>query len=113
MTTSPSNGQNEQARDKNYWAPNVSTLKVTRAPTGALNLNVDDESFALMTPEGHTFAGWVTFSAYDDGCTVAQVTAQLRATDPIYELGMRLGAHKMEDKHWAHTLQALAADFGV
>jgi hypothetical protein len=200
MTTPPSQDKNVPGRDETNWAPNISTLKVTRAPTGALNLNVegrhvigplqgfgqlwqktysvrlhgssaqpvevikkwkenfskywpkenrfyaslggiapgevaiinttligavplstgmlvlyvDDESFALMTPEGHTFAGWVTFSAYEEeGCTVVQVTAQLRATDPIYELGFRLGAAKIEDKHWTHTLEALAADFGV
>ncbi len=31
-----------QPRDTAYWAQYVSTLKVTRAPTGALNLNVED-----------------------------------------------------------------------
>jgi len=36
-----------QPRDTAYWAQYVSTLKVTRAPTGALNLNV----------EGHRLVG--------------------------------------------------------
>src|SRR5258708_25599267 len=37
----------KQPRDTAYWAQYVSTLKVTRAPTGALNLNV----------EGHRLGG--------------------------------------------------------
>ena len=37
----------KQPRDTAYWAQYVSTLKVTRAPTGALNLNV----------EGHRLVG--------------------------------------------------------
>ena len=32
--------------------------------TGVLVLYADDESFTLMTPQGHMFAGWITFSAY-------------------------------------------------
>ena len=35
--------------------------------TGVLVLYADDESFTLMTPQGHMFAGWITFSAFDDG----------------------------------------------
>ena len=31
--------------------------------TGVLVLYADDESFTLMTPQGHMFAGWITFSA--------------------------------------------------
>ena len=30
--------------------------------TGVMVLYADDESFTLMTPEGHMFAGWITFS---------------------------------------------------
>ena len=38
--------------------------------TGVLVLYADDESFTLMTPQGHMFAGWITFSAFDeDGAT--------------------------------------------
>ncbi len=29
--------------------------------TGVLVLYADDESFTLMTPQGHMFAGWITF----------------------------------------------------
>src|SRR5579872_4121754 len=78
--------------------------------TGVLVLFADDESFTLMTPEGHMFAGWITFSAYEDtpqtqqtpgmasaelpqeqaALTVAQARVQMRANDPLYELGLRL-----------------------
>ena len=30
--------------------------------TGVLVLYADEESFTFMTPQGHMFAGWVTFS---------------------------------------------------
>src|SRR5271168_2313854 len=31
--------------------------------TGVFVLYADEESFTFMTPQGHVFAGWVTFSA--------------------------------------------------
>jgi hypothetical protein len=37
----------------------------------------------------------------------------MRADDPIFELGMLLFAHRMEDRHWQRTLHNLAAHFGV
>ncbi len=37
--TTPSDG--EKPRDAAYWAQQVSSLKVSRVPTGALNLNVE------------------------------------------------------------------------
>jgi hypothetical protein len=37
----------------------------------------------------------------------------MRASDPLYEMGMTLGGHRQEDRHWAHTLRSLAAAFGV
>ena len=82
--------------------------------TGVLVLYADEESFTLMTPEGHMFAGWITFSAFDDGgVTAAQAHVLMRASDPLYEMGMTLGGHSQEDRHWAHTLRSLAAAFGV
>ncbi len=73
-----------------------------------------DESFTYMTPEGHPFSGWVTFSAYAEGdCTVAQVQLLIRANDPLYELMMPLGLHRVEDKTWQRTLENLAAHFGA
>ncbi len=35
--------------------------------TGVLVMYADDESFTLMTPQGHMFAGWITFSAFEHG----------------------------------------------
>ena len=82
--------------------------------TGVLVLYADDESFTLMTPQGHVFAGWITFSAYADGETVvAQAQVLMRANDPIYELGLRFGGHRQEDRFWQHTLTALATALGV
>ncbi len=83
--------------------------------TGILVIFADAESFSFMTPQGHIFAGMITFSAHeDDGVTVAQIQALVRASDPIYEMGCRVGvAHKSEDAFWHGTLRALAARFGV
>jgi hypothetical protein len=82
--------------------------------TGVFVLYSDDESFTLMTPQGHVFAGWITFSAHEEiGCTVAQAQVLMRANDPIYELGLRFGGHKQEDVFWDHTLKSLAEHFNV
>lgn len=82
--------------------------------TGVLVLFADAESFTLMTPEGHMFAGWITFSAFlEDDATVAQAQVLMRASDPLYEVGMVLGGHREEDRHWVHTLRSLAAHFGI
>jgi hypothetical protein len=81
--------------------------------TGVMVLYADDESFTLMTPQGHMFAGWITFSASEvDGDTVAQAQVLMRASDPIFEVGLAMGGHKQEDRFWQHTLTALAAHFG-
>ena len=81
--------------------------------TGVLVLFADEESFTLMTPEGHMFAGWITFSAFvEDGSTYAQAQVLMRASDPLYEVGMSLGGHRQEDAHWMHTISSLAAHLG-
>jgi hypothetical protein len=81
--------------------------------TGVMVLYADDESFTLMTPQGHMFAGWITFSASEaDGHTVAQTQVLMRASDPIFEMGLTMGGHKQEDRFWQHTLTSLAAHFG-
>ena len=81
--------------------------------TGVMVLYADDESFTLMTPQGHMFAGWITFSATErDDETVAQAQVLMRASDPIFELGLTLGGHRQEDKFWNHTLSSLAAHVG-
>ncbi|MFN2490919.1 MAG: hypothetical protein ABR529_14535 [Actinomycetota bacterium] len=82
--------------------------------TGVLVLYTDEESFTLMTPEGHMFAGWITFSAFErSGGTVAQAQVLMRASDPLYEAGLTFGGHRKEDRFWEHTLGALAAHLGV
>jgi hypothetical protein len=84
--------------------------------TGVLVIYADDVSFSFMTPEGHIFAGMITFSAHEDegGAPVAQIQVLIRASDPIYELGCRVGVvHKTEDAHWRTTLTNLAAHLGA
>ena len=83
--------------------------------TGMLVLYADDESFTLMTPQGHMYASWITFSAYQDDTaySVAQVQMLLRAGDPLFELIMRSGGFRFEDRVWQHTLRALARRFDV
>ena len=82
--------------------------------TGVFVLYADDESFTLMTPQGHMFAGWITFSAFEqDGATIAQAQVLMRANDPIYETGLAFGGHAKEDRFWEHTLRALASHLGT
>lgn len=87
--------------------------------TGVMVLYADEESFTLMTTQGHPFSGWVTFSASSDEskdgdrCTVAQAQVLMRANDPLYAVGMRFGGHKQEDKIWQWTLTSLAKHFGI
>jgi hypothetical protein len=81
--------------------------------TGVMVLYADEESFTLMTPQGHMFAGWITFSASEVGeQTVAQAQVLMRASDPIFEMGLTMGGHRQEDRFWQQTLTALAAHFG-
>ena len=40
---------------------------------------------------------------------MAQAQVLMRASDPMYEMGMTIGGHGKEDQHWAHTLRSLAA----
>src|SRR5918911_1162095 len=81
--------------------------------TGVMVLYADDESFTLMTPEGHPESGWVTFSAFGDDADpttiVAQVQSMARANDPIYELGFKLGGSRAQEEIWTHVLTSLAA----
>jgi len=83
--------------------------------TGVMVIYADDVSFSFMTPEGHMFAGMITFGVAEaEGAPVAQIQVLVRASDPIYELGCRVGVvHKTEDAQWHATLANLAAHFGV
>lgn len=98
----------------------VAVIKSAQGPmrlsTGVMVIYADDLSFTFMTPQGHPFAGWITFSADDDepdGVTAAQVQLQVRAGDPLFEVGMLFGGSRMEDRWWQGTLRSLAARFGV
>jgi len=80
--------------------------------TGVMVLFADEQSFTLMTPQGHMFAGWITFSATREGDkTIAQAQVLMRASDPIYEIGLTFGGHRQEDVFWNRTLTSLAAHF--
>jgi hypothetical protein len=84
--------------------------------TGVLVLYADEESFTFMTPQGHVFAAWITFSAAQaepDGVTAVQVQVLLRTNDPIYELGMPIVISRREDRFWQQTLTNLARHLGV
>ena len=83
--------------------------------TGVMVLYSDEESFAYMTPEGHPFSGYITFSAYEDedGTTVVQIQLLIRANDPLWELTMPLGLDRAENKQWQRTLRNVAVHFGV
>ena len=83
--------------------------------TGVMVLYSDEESFTYMTPEGHPFSGWITFSAYgdEDATTVAQAQLLIRANDPLWEAVMVLGFNWAENLLWQRTLRNLAAHFGA
>ncbi len=100
-------------------------LKLT---TGVLVIYADDESFSFMTPEGHMFAGMITFSAHETPQasgfsdpaagssdpvrdTTLQVQVLIRPNDPIWDLGMPVMKF-MEDRFWAATMRNLAHRLG-
>ena len=82
--------------------------------TGIMVIYVDEESFTFMTPEGHIFAGWITFSSYlEDEVPVAQVQVLIRANDPLFEIVFRLYGSKAEDEMWHGVLKNVAAEYGI
>jgi hypothetical protein len=91
-----------------------------RVSTGVLVIYADERSFTFMTPEGHMFAGWITFSAarvqpvegIDDGGTELDITVLIRPNDPLYELGWPV-MRRAEDVFWRATLRNLAAHLGA
>ena len=94
----------------------VKTAGPVRLHTGVMVTYADDESFTLMTPEGHMLAGWITFSAFRDrdGVVMAQSQALERTSDPLFELGyaLRIG-HRANNRFWEQTLEAVARHHGV
>lgn len=83
--------------------------------TAILVIYADDKSFCFISSEGHVICGMITFGAYqENGSTFAQVNALLRASDPLFEITMRLGiATKPEDDFWQGVLKNLAGYLGV
>ena len=84
--------------------------------TGVLVIYADEESFSFMSPEGHPFAGPLTFSADDDdGVTVVKVDELTRASDPFWELTMMMPfvGSRMQNDIWRNTLRNVAKHFGV
>ena len=84
-----------------------------RLATGIFVLYADDETFTLMTPHGHMFAGWITFSAFAraDGI-VARAEIVMRASDPAFEVGLESFGHRRENRFWEQTMRNLARHFG-
>lgn len=89
---------------------NLGLGRMTLLSTGILVLFEDDRSFTFMTPEGHAFAAWITFSSdVVDGVPFAQIEVLIRASDPLFELLMALGFKWGEDWQWRIVLRNLAA----
>jgi hypothetical protein len=85
--------------------------------TGILVIYADDVSFSFMTPEGHPFAGPLTFSARSDesGVTIAEAQELTRASDPFWEVAMMIPVlgERMQNDIWRATLANLAKHFGA
>jgi len=82
--------------------------------SGVIVLDARPESFTLISPEGHIFAGVITFSSFRSGGEpVVQIEIVFRAGDPLFEIGMRLFGHRQEDEFWQQVLATVAGHFGV
>ncbi len=89
----------------------------TKLSTGVLVVYADEHSFTFMTPQGHMFGGWITFSAEGSagaaGGTTVQAQVLMRASDPLYEVALSFGGHRKEDEILArHALTRSARHLG-
>jgi len=83
-----------------------------RLSTGAVVAESTPGSFTILTPQGHMLAGWTRCEATAEaGGTRARVLIEMRASDPIYEMGLKFGGHRAEERFWAELLWNLAARF--
>jgi len=62
---------------------NISVGGGVKLSTGVLVLYADEESFTFMTPQGHMFAGWITFSADRRDEVSAGAGAAARQRPPV------------------------------
>jgi hypothetical protein len=82
--------------------------------TGVVVLYADEESFTVMTPQGHPESGWNTFSTFLEGdCVICQIQSMARTNDPLYELGFRLLGSRVQEQIWVYVLEALATHYKV
>jgi Domain of unknown function (DUF1990) len=95
-------------------AGDVAPLTASGVTTGVLVIYADDTSFSYITPEGHMFAGMITFSARHDEKTgtVAEIRMLVRPADPLWVIVWPVG-RGLEGKFWKGTLENLAASRGV
>ena len=81
--------------------------------TGVIIENVTPTTFTYTAIAGHPIAGSMSFCAFmQDGITIARADACLRASDPLFEVAIRLTGKK-EDRFWQLTLENLARAFGT
>jgi hypothetical protein len=95
-------------------AGDVAPLTASGITTGVLVIYADDTSFTYMTPEGHMFAGMITFSARSepDRGTVAEIRMLVRPADVLWVMVWPIGKG-MEGTFWKGTLTNLAAAHDV
>lgn len=77
--------------------------------TGVRLLETSNCHFVLVAPPGHIITGVNTFSASrTGGTTTAHVDILMRASDPLFALGLALGGHRRENSFWLAVLANLA-----
>lgn len=86
----------------------------TKVTTGVRVIYADERSWTYINPEGHPWAGIITFSAHESGdVTLVKIDLLVRANDPLYDLSFKVYTSRLEDRIWMHTLTQLAKHFGV
>lgn len=86
----------------------------TRLFAGVVIDKLEPTLFSFVTTRGHTFAANIIFRAdRDNDVTIARIQIEMRAGDPLFELGLKLGGHSREDAFWQDTLMALATHLGA
>ncbi len=94
-------------------AGDVAPLTASGITTGVLVIYADETSFSYMTPEGHMFAGMITFSArLEKSGTVAEIRMLVRPADAFWVMVWPIG-RSMEGRFWKGTLANLAASVGA